>query len=496
MKVCILEHPRIPSEAHFNDIANTPLWSCLLGGYAAARLQADGHHVCCLDAAAWDFDRARQAVLAASCDLVCVNAVYFWEHTRLLFDFFEDLRAGGFDGHLNLFGFFPTLAWAPILAEAAAVDSVAVGECEHTLAALAAGLERGAPVAAIAGLALRTGGRAVLESRRPPEIHLDDFPFPLRPTGVGGTASILASRGCYNHCSFCPVPVFYNQGPLWRGRSPANVAAEIHQLVRRGVRDFYFTDPNFIGPGRQGRRRTLDLMRRLQPLEITFGMETRANDLDAELLAAMSAAGFKSLLMGIESGSARILGRLDKRANGESSVRAIGLCRDFGIEPEVGFLMFVPDSTLADIAANLAFLENNRLLDRLERTANLLSHYQIVMRGTSGYQRFADQGRLTPQGLFGFEGRIHYADPRVRWLADQAIFTCLAVLREMGRAGSPVYWAKAGDGPAAQKLNDWLVARFKDLLETARSNAALPAGEEIRAGMAADLNRQLAPIAG
>jgi hypothetical protein len=31
MKITILEHPRLPSDAHFNDIANTPLWSCLMG---------------------------------------------------------------------------------------------------------------------------------------------------------------------------------------------------------------------------------------------------------------------------------------------------------------------------------------------------------------------------------------------------------------------------------------------------------------------------------
>jgi hypothetical protein len=32
MKITVLEHPRLPSDAHFNDIANTPLWSCLMGG--------------------------------------------------------------------------------------------------------------------------------------------------------------------------------------------------------------------------------------------------------------------------------------------------------------------------------------------------------------------------------------------------------------------------------------------------------------------------------
>ena len=42
MKIIVLEHPRIGSKKRFNDIANTPLWSCLMGGYAAASLEQDG----------------------------------------------------------------------------------------------------------------------------------------------------------------------------------------------------------------------------------------------------------------------------------------------------------------------------------------------------------------------------------------------------------------------------------------------------------------------
>ena len=36
MRILLLEHPREASEAHFNDIANTPLWSCLMTGYTGA----------------------------------------------------------------------------------------------------------------------------------------------------------------------------------------------------------------------------------------------------------------------------------------------------------------------------------------------------------------------------------------------------------------------------------------------------------------------------
>ena len=62
------------------------------------------------------------------------------------------------------------------------------------------------------------------------------------------------------------------------------------------------------------------------------------------------------MLLGIESGSKTLLRQLSKGSTLNSSERAIGLCRSFGIEPEVGFLMFVPDSIFSDLSENLEFL--------------------------------------------------------------------------------------------------------------------------------------------
>jgi anaerobic magnesium-protoporphyrin IX monomethyl ester cyclase len=45
MKVLLLEHPRTISQERCNDIANTPLASCLLSGSIAGVIQDDGHDV-------------------------------------------------------------------------------------------------------------------------------------------------------------------------------------------------------------------------------------------------------------------------------------------------------------------------------------------------------------------------------------------------------------------------------------------------------------------
>ena len=59
----------------------------------------------------------------------------------------------------------------------------------------------------------------------------------------------------------------------------------------------------------------------------------------------LRSAGLQSLLIGVESGSPHVLGQLNKGASITASEQAIAYCRMAGIEPEIGFLMFVPDGT-------------------------------------------------------------------------------------------------------------------------------------------------------
>ena len=148
--------------------------------------------------------------------------------------------------------------------------------------------------------------------------------------------------------------------------------------------------------------------------------------------------------------------------------------------------MFVPDSTVEDLEHNLLFLQKNRLLDGLDRTANLLSHCQIVLLGTSGYNRFLEQGRLRPSGLFGFEGEVAFRDSGVAWLADLTVHACHLVLREMGKKDSPLYWQLDAKSPAQECVNDYLVQLFERLLQTVKSEV-LPMPGTIKSEISGEL---------
>ena len=469
MKIIVLEHPRIPSKKRFNDIANTPLWSCLMGGYAAASLEQNEFDTIFLDHAVpgASFEATTTRILDLDPDLLCVNAVYFWEHTQTLFEFFTTLKKQGFSGHINLFGFFPSLVYRKILHHNDQVDSIAVGEFENTLVELARALSKNQALEKVEGLAIKSCLSENERHTRRPAKNPDLFAFPKR-SSLEGTATILASRGCYNHCSFCPVPSFYNQGSMWKGRSPENIAKEIQGLVDQGVKDFYFVDPNFIGPGKSGKKRIMELMDLLKPMDITFGMETRPQDLDDAILEKLVASGFKSLLMGVESGSSSVLNQINKSSGAAEASRAISLCRKHGIEPEIGFLMFVPGSRLDDLLENMNFLMENNLLDRLDRTANLLSHTQIVLAGTSGYAGFKKENRLMKTGIFGFEADVIFSDPKVKWVATLITFACHTILKSMSDSKSPIFW-KDENKRISQTANTFLVELSFSLLSHAKA---------------------------
>ncbi|MFH0728348.1 MAG: radical SAM protein, partial [Pseudomonadota bacterium] len=213
-----------------------------------------------------------------------------------------------------------------------------------------------------------------------------------------------------------------------------------------------------------------------------------------EVLSHLKAAGLISLLIGVESGSPEILTHLNKGASIRKSEAAIGLCRSAGIEPEIGFLMFVPDSSLTGLEENFSFLKRNHLLDRLDRTANLLCHRQIVFMGTSGYQLFEKEGRLTKTGFLGFQAGIAFRDQRVFGISEVMASVCLHVLRESGRPESPLYWEKHDDWKRARGVNDALVALFERLLGEASAPSFLYRTGEIRRLCLEIIDREIAEV--
>lgn len=256
--------------------------------------------------------------------------------------------------------------------------------------------------------------------------------------------------------------------------------AEIDRLLAEyGKRDFYFVDPNFFGPGQYGQDRALRLASLLKERHIRFGIEARVNDIHEKTVSALAGAGLRHILVGLESGRDESLKRLNKMTTVAQNEKALKILRQHGIEPNVGFIMFEPDSSLQDIRVNYEFLQRNALTGDLAITANVLYHPLIILQGTRAYHKLQEEGRLKLLSTT-YEGTAGFADLQVAALARimSGITNCLFVKMD------GIWSGKDKEPKSAQliydRLNRWLLTCFEDNLAWLESGKQL-APEEIAA---------------
>ncbi len=194
----------------------------------------------------------------------------------------------------------------------------------------------------IPGIAYRADeGKIVLNPDRPYIENLDLLPFPRRDEYIhrpyllswqerhGFTSlPILGARGCPFGCAFCYRPVF---GRRYRQRSPGNVVAEIEECVRRfNVTHFRFVDDTFVVDSNWVKR--ISTLVRERDLELSFDVLARPELLTDCLAEDLCGMGVRRLYFGMESGSDRVLQKMNKNLKVEQSYRAAEIAREHGME--------------------------------------------------------------------------------------------------------------------------------------------------------------------
>ena len=248
----------------------------------------------------------------------------------------------------------PTFLPAEVLESADnAVDYVLLGEGEMTLQALLPALRDGT-AAQVAGIAYRAAGKTVINRRREQKRELEElapawdllewdlYNYWVAPGGR--MASILTTRGCEMHCSFCSQRLFWRGS--WRARSPEHVLEEIVMLRRQyGVTVFTLIDA-YPTRDRVRWERLLDLLI-AQDLGVSLLIETRVEDIvrDADILHKYRAAGVVHIYMGAESGDDDVLNSLNKGVEMRTTRTALALLRREGIITEASFMIGFPHET-------------------------------------------------------------------------------------------------------------------------------------------------------
>jgi radical SAM superfamily enzyme YgiQ (UPF0313 family) len=277
-------------------------------------------------------------------------------------------RELGFRGHLVAGGHFAAFNAEALLRDVAAFDSVAIGEGEKLMCALA---ERLDSLAEVRGLVWRDGGGAVRRNapaEKPPD--LDRLPLPTRLEPPDSylelpVANMLGSRGCTHACAFCSIAAWHRLcgGARLRLREPAAIAEEMAGLYARGYRIFNFHDDNFFLPDRrQSLQRFWRLRGELQARgvdRIAFAVKSRPDTVDEETFAFLKEFGLFRVFLGIEAGTADSLRRLGRGQTPGQNERALEIVNRLDLHACFNLLLLNPDSTLEDFRANVAFLRGH-----------------------------------------------------------------------------------------------------------------------------------------
>ncbi|MDD4909554.1 MAG: radical SAM protein [Candidatus Omnitrophica bacterium] len=266
-------------------------------------------------------------------DIVCVGIG--WD--RQIKEIFGLLNRMPADIPLVVGGYTATEKVEEIFANCPGVDIVVRGEGEETIREIF----KDAPLDNIAGVSYRANGRIVHNKNRTlPDI--EDIPSPdralrrnqyrltLNGVDIAGLTfdTVLSSRGCPYNCKFCTFTLNpLGQKRAYSARSAESVVNEIEGISANVI---LFSDENLCVDA----KRVEDICDLIIARKIRkrFAAQVRIDIAKyPSLLEKMVKAGFKALLIGIESPHDWILAQLDKGFDSDAIRRAFVVLRKYPI---------------------------------------------------------------------------------------------------------------------------------------------------------------------
>jgi anaerobic magnesium-protoporphyrin IX monomethyl ester cyclase len=317
-----------------------------------------------------------ERVLASAPDVVGLAAQFQHRGAEFL-ALAAALRRAGFAGHITAGGHFASMGYAQVLSARSGVNSVVLYEGEQTIVELLNALAEKRDLTGVAGLAF-LGPRGVLRTAtRNLAQDLDALPTArryrahTRHLGVP-FVPISGSRGCWARCSFCSITSQLRdarehgaQGRLLRLRSPENLASEMIPLAH-AVGDsaiFCFHDENFLLPRPEDTLTRVSAIKQLLDAagmgRVGFVGKCRPDTLTPELAHSLAELGVIRLYVGVENASQAGADHLNRRVRVQAMDQGLQACRDAGIAACYNLLLFEPETTLDDVADNIAFIRRH-----------------------------------------------------------------------------------------------------------------------------------------
>lgn len=251
-------------------------------------------------------------------------------------------------------------------------DYVLCGEGEITLRELLDSLagRLDTPPSEIPGVALRTDSGVIVRGpRREPSRDLDTLPFPARDLvdielyrqiwkkhhGYF-SLNVVTTRGCPFHCNWCAKPLY---GQVYNVHSPERIAEEFRRLKEEYNPDHIWICDDIFGLKPEWISKFSRAVKSLDAV-IPFKCLSRADLIVHEgVNRALWQAGCRTVWIGAESGSQKILDAMQKGTTVDQIYRATAKLRAYGIR--VGFFLQFgyPGEGAREVESTLSMVRRN-----------------------------------------------------------------------------------------------------------------------------------------
>jgi anaerobic magnesium-protoporphyrin IX monomethyl ester cyclase len=345
------------------DTYSPPLGILYMAGY----LRENNHdpYIFDLEALKWDFNKLLESALTLHPDVIGI--------TSMTINFMNAHKIGSLmkasfrSVPLIIGGAHLTAAPKETMSKYLEFDYGIYGEGEITFLEIVEKFKIKDSITNVKGLVWRDRDKKIIINEPRPYIeNLDVLPFPAwdllenfperYPHSILESkrlpaASIMTSRGCPFHCTFCDNKIF---GAKVRHFSSEYTIRMINHLIDNyGIKDLMILDDNFL----LNRNKLFDICDTIidSKLDLTWYCMGHANTMTEDRLKKIKKAGCWFIELGIESGNNEMLNKIRKNTTKKEIANAVRLARQAGLKTKGNFIFGFPGETIKTIEESIKF---------------------------------------------------------------------------------------------------------------------------------------------
>ncbi len=247
------------------------------------------------------------------------------------------------------------------------------GEGEITFLEMVEKIKNNEPFEEIEGIVWRNNENEIILNKTRPFIeNLDVLPFPAWDLLEGfperyphsileskrlPAASIMTSRGCPFHCTFCDNKIFGTKVRHFSAEYTLGMIKHLIDVYR--IKDLMILDDNFL----LNREKLFAICDSIvkDNLDLTWYCMGHARTMTEDRLKKIKEAGCWFIELGIESGNDQMLKAIKKNTTKQEIKKAVSLAKKAGLRTKGNFIFGFPGETIETMEESIRFAKEIKI---------------------------------------------------------------------------------------------------------------------------------------